>query len=333
MGAPHGAASFDPKITAYVLGSCAIAILIGIFTRSWMSGREGAGGVGPLGLEVCFGRDSCRSVGWDVPGIPGDIPLIGYLTLFSGLAAAAASAYIAFLVYSNTPHRLPKFKLVNIAFGVASFATTFFAIRLLIESGKQFSISYSPLFAIGGVVTAGIFVRKLRAFWPGEGNMPWPVATARPPGYGAPIGPPPLGPPMGPPSQPFGAGPPMGAPPSQPFGAPMGAPHRGPQMGAAPMGAPHMGPQMGAPMSAPPIGPPSSPPPMSAPPMGPPMGAPPMGPPPSQPFGGGPPTGGPPMAHGGAMQPAGQFCGRCGKPMTFVAQYQRWFCQQCQQYA
>ena len=27
-----------------------------------------------------------------------------------------------------------------------------------------------------------------------------------------------------------------------------------------------------------------------------------------------------------------QFCGRCGKPMTFVAQYQRWFCEGCQQY-
>ena len=30
---------------------------------------------------------------------------------------------------------------------------------------------------------------------------------------------------------------------------------------------------------------------------------------------------------------ASQFCPRCGKPLTFVAQYQRWFCQGCQQYA
>ena len=33
-----------------------------------------------------------------------------------------------------------------------------------------------------------------------------------------------------------------------------------------------------------------------------------------------------------SAQAGSQFCGRCGKPMTFVAQYQRWFCQGCQQY-
>jgi NADH pyrophosphatase NudC (nudix superfamily) len=34
-----------------------------------------------------------------------------------------------------------------------------------------------------------------------------------------------------------------------------------------------------------------------------------------------------------AAAPAAQFCGRCGKPMQYVAQYQRWYCQGCQQYA
>jgi hypothetical protein len=41
----------------------------------------------------------------------------------------------------------------------------------------------------------------------------------------------------------------------------------------------------------------------------------------------------PGAAPGATPQGAPQFCGRCGKPMTFVAQYQRWFCQGCQQYA
>jgi hypothetical protein len=48
------------------------------------------------------------------------------------------------------------------------------------------------------------------------------------------------------------------------------------------------------------------------------------------------PPGGAPQAQAqpqGGAQAQSKFCGRCGKPMQFVAQYQRWFCQGCQQYA
>jgi hypothetical protein len=30
--------------------------------------------------------------------------------------------------------------------------------------------------------------------------------------------------------------------------------------------------------------------------------------------------------------PVYQYCPACGQPMTFVAQYGRWYCNQCQQY-
>jgi hypothetical protein len=406
--APAAARPFDPKVTTYVLGGSALAILIGIFTRSWMTGRGGSGGVGPLGVEFCSGRGICRDVGWK--GVAGDIEFVGYLTLLGGLAAAGAAAYMAFLVFTNTPNRFPKFKLINGVFGVAAFATTFFAIRLLIEFSKQASISYSPIFAIGGVITAGVFLRKLRPYWPGEGFAPWPVATRAPamgaPPFGAPGMPPPGGPPMSGPHMPPPGAPPMGAPPmggppqmpppgappigAPPFGGPQGPMSGRPAMsaGAPPMGAPHMQPPGSSPMPhMPPTGaPPMGAPPMSggpamsagAPPMGAPptsgrpamsAGAPPMGAPPQMPPPGAPPIGAPhmqppgssPMPHmapGGASGapnkatmiggPASQhapptsqsgpgaagsrFCGRCGKPMTFVAQYQRWFCPQCQQY-
>ena len=415
-----------------MLGGCAVAILIGVFTKSWMSGRGGVGGVGPLGVEVCF--PMCRSIGWE--SAPGDIQLIAYLALFAGIAAAGASAWIAFLVFSNTPNKFPAFKLINGVFGIAAFATTFFAIRLLIES-SELSLSWSPIFAIGGVVTGGIFIRKLRPYWPGQGNTPWPAIAkpagpfggqfggAPPPGVGyPPMGPPPSGPPMGasspqpPHGVPYGApssGPPMGASPQPPHGVPYGAPSSGPPMGAPPMGPggpPMMGapssqspwaapsPPSGPPMGAAPMGPPApSGPPMGAqpfgaspspygapsppspygapsPPSGPPMGAPPLGAAASAPSGmpkGGSPMGAPMNAPPASAAPAGapqnkatilgapapqlaailkqqaagaspqgaspqaagasQFCGRCGKPMTFVAQYQRWFCEQCQQYA
>jgi hypothetical protein len=52
--------------------------------------------------------------------------------------------------------------------------------------------------------------------------------------------------------------------------------------------------------------------------------------------GGAQPGGAQPAAQAAGGQPGAaagsQFCGRCGSPMQFVAQYQRYFCQKCQQY-
>jgi hypothetical protein len=66
--------------------------------------------------------------------------------------------------------------------------------------------------------------------------------------------------------------------------------------------------------------------------------------PPAQPGWGAPPPSAPPMAPmaysapGPAAAtpapaaPAGGTCSRCGKPATWVAQYNRWYCYSCQQY-
>lgn len=66
------------------------------------------------------------------------------------------------------------------------------------------------------------------------------------------------------------------------------------------------------------------------------------GQPPQQPYGqpqqgqpyGGQPQQGQPQPYGGQPQgaPPAQMCPRCGKPLQFVAQYQRWFCGAEQQY-
>jgi NADH pyrophosphatase NudC (nudix superfamily) len=47
---------------------------------------------------------------------------------------------------------------------------------------------------------------------------------------------------------------------------------------------------------------------------------------------GGAPGAAPAGAAPGGAAAASKFCGRCGNPMQYVAQYQRWFCQHCQQY-
>jgi hypothetical protein len=45
------------------------------------------------------------------------------------------------------------------------------------------------------------------------------------------------------------------------------------------------------------------------------------------------PPGATPAAAAATPAAATQFCPRCGKPLEFVAQYQRWFCRGCNQYA
>jgi hypothetical protein len=105
-------------------------------------------------------------------------------------------------------------------------------------------------------------------------------------------------------------GPPMGA--AGGYGQPMG----GAPYGQQPMGGPPMG---GAPggYGQQPMG-------------GPPMAGAPMG---------GPPMGGPAMNPGTAPtmasgpQPGAHPCPRCQRGLVFVAQYQRWFCESCKQYA
>jgi hypothetical protein len=360
----------DPKVTAYVIGGSAIAILLGVLTNSWLS-AGGEVGVGPRG--VCY-QGTCS---WEIVR-KGDIEAIGYLTLIAGIACAGICGWVAWLTFANTPNKFPKFKLVNGVLGVGAFASTFFIIRLLIESNKEMSISYSPVFAIGGVITAGVFIRKLKAYWPGEGTTPWPTPVRAPQQAGwqggapmgsAPMGPPPGAPPMGPPPSAFGAppsAPPFGGPgsgpphsSSSPFGAPnTGAPppHGSPAFGAppnaSPFGAP---PPVGAPNAAKPdqyaatvISNPAAAAASSAPAannktilgaaapqlrelLKQPPGGQPQQPPAGQPQASSNAAGGS-HTQGGA-QPQSKFCGRCGKPMQFVAQYQRWFCQGCQQYA
>lgn len=67
------------------------------------------------------------------------------------------------------------------------------------------------------------------------------------------------------------------------------------------------------------------------------MAAPPMAAPAAAPMPTAPPVASqaaPPMAAAGAPPPApsGTACPRCGRPATWIAQYNRWYCYGCQQY-
>ncbi len=248
-----------------MLLGCGVAILIAIFTKSWATGRGGDVGVGPLGVEACF-RGICRDVGWG--NVDGDIKAFGYLSIITGLGAAAMCGVYGGMLLANKRNKLPPYKLGNIALGAGAFAMTFFTVRLLGES--EASISWSPLLGIGGVITAGVFLRKLKAALAiSAGTVPMSWGTA--PHHGPPGG------------QPYGQQP--GQQPNQYGQQPM---HGQPgQYGQQPMQQPGQYGQQQQPAAHAP-----------------------------------PPQAGP-----------GAACPRCGAGMVFVAQYQRWFCERCQQYA
>jgi hypothetical protein len=194
-GAPAPSTPNPGQNVAIALGAIALVILIGTFTKSWFAESERGGdvGLGLLGMKACFGGQ-CMDASWgDMKGskIPGDIPIWGYLGFIGGLAAAGACGFAAFMAFTRSAHKLPAMKLLQIPLGVASLGMTAFFVRILTEGKDTPSPSYSGFLAIGGVIAAGVVMKKML-----EPLMSQPAAL--PPGASpAAFGAPPAGAPMG----------------------------------------------------------------------------------------------------------------------------------------
>jgi hypothetical protein len=255
----------------------AALILVGTISKNWITGGRGENAVhiGPMGAEVCM---ESRCI--DVPsrGMDGDIEAIMVLAMISGFASAAAAGTFGGMAFAGKSSQIPiPPKLAQIAFGLAAFSMTFFVIRMLSEKGE---ISWAGFPAIGGVILAGVGLKKLMPFL---GQRALPAGQPQYPNQSQPMNPyanqsqpmqpypnqtqPQHG------SQPYQQQPQYG---SQPYQQPMQAqPQYGSQPHQQPMQQPHAAPQQ--PQAIP-------------------------------------------------------NCPRCGAPLQFVAQYQRWFCAREQQY-
>ena len=192
---------------AIMMLGCALALLIGTFSRSWASWTEGggeSGGIGPAGAEFCM-RGMCSDIPWSVlesarVKMSGDISVLGTLSMLGGLAAAAAAGLCGVLILTRRPEKVPV-KPVRAALGAAAVVMAFFAMRLLTSSMKiKLGVSYGTVIGLGAAIAAvAIFQTKV---------MPWlaqvPRAIAGPgAGPGAPMmQQPQLPPQMQPPSYP-----------------------------------------------------------------------------------------------------------------------------------
>lgn len=276
---------------------CTAAIAIALFSHSWVTASEHEMhvGLGPMGMEYCE-EGECKSAGWGDAGgkIPGDITAMAYLSLIAGLGGAALCGYCGLMLFNRQPQKAP-WKLARGVVSAAAGFSAFFTVRIFTmpDSGGGLGPGWALIVGMGGMIAAGILTQKVSALAAGM----------------------PLGPPGG---NPYG-----GAPPgANPYG---GAPPGGnPYGGAPPAGNPYGG----APAGGNPYG--------GAPPAGNPYGGAPQQQPPQQ-AQQQPATMGtaPTVASGAGPAPAAQThpCPRCQRPLVFVAQYQRWFCESCKQYA
>jgi hypothetical protein len=150
------------KTAAIMLVVAAVLILVGTASKNWLSaGDRGSKDVhiGPLGIEACMG-----SMCIDVPtrGIDGDIEAIMMIAMLSGFASAAAAGTFGGLALADKRDKIPvPPKVAHICFGLAAFSMTFFVIRMLSEKAE---ISWAGFPAIGGVILAGVGLKKLTPF-------------------------------------------------------------------------------------------------------------------------------------------------------------------------
>lgn len=161
------AAPANPAQTSgIILLVCALAILIGLFTKGWGTASEGREDVnaGLLGIEGCRGGQ-CQSIEWDLAekalDIPSDVGMFRILGLLAGLAAIGGIAAAGGMALSRKTGQIPL-KPIQGVMGAASFTLTYFAIRLsMSDKDVNFGPGFSVFLAIGGLIAAGIVMQTM----------------------------------------------------------------------------------------------------------------------------------------------------------------------------
>lgn len=170
----------DPRSFAFILVGTALPILIALVTKSWASGRGDTIAVGPSGAEICL-ASTCAGVPFEKLGMGGEVGAFAVLSIISGIAAMLAAAVFGGLVLANKSDKLPPVVAGHAAFGAAAFSMFLFAIR--VGGGDEVSLSWGPLFGLGGVGAGWFMLRRLQK------TLPAKVATFTPTVAGASTGP------------------------------------------------------------------------------------------------------------------------------------------------
>jgi hypothetical protein len=176
--------SIKHRNIAIALLTAGLAIAIGALSYSWFTAKAGgeSGGVGLGGVEACR-EGFCHSVSWgDIPRIPTDVTLFGYLGKFGGLAAAAAAIAAGVMLLTQRARKIPV-KHLTIAFGVAAFGQAAFVTRFMTDGMKGVSIGWALFVSFAGLITAAVLMKSKVPQLVAEANAAQPPVAPAPQPY------------------------------------------------------------------------------------------------------------------------------------------------------
>jgi hypothetical protein len=157
----------NPAQTAgIILGVCALALLVALFTKGWAGASEGRLdiGAGLLGIEGCS-EGRCESVDWDKGAdrldIPGDVKTMRMIGLLAGLAAAGVLGAAAGMCLTRSPQKIPVGMFVTVL-AAASGTLTWFAVRLwMSDDDVNFGPAWGAFVGIGSLIAGSVVLRTM----------------------------------------------------------------------------------------------------------------------------------------------------------------------------
>ncbi|MBX3160584.1 MAG: hypothetical protein KF773_31755 [Deltaproteobacteria bacterium] len=158
---PQPGLSQAVKTAAIVLGVAAVAILIGVVSKSWFTGGGGEGHVGISGIEACR-RGNCVSISWgDIPKSPGELKAFSYITLIGGIASIGVLLTAVVMLLTGNVKKVP-WKGFNAVLGITVFGAVSFMFRLMFgEFSKGMSLSWAGFVMLAGIIGGSIALAKL----------------------------------------------------------------------------------------------------------------------------------------------------------------------------
>jgi len=151
------------KHRAAILFGIAGLLLIGLFTRDWMSADDG--GLGLSGMKQCRAHD-CMGRSWfDVPHVPVSIVLVASLGIIAGVLAAGFLAHAGAMVVQGRANDIQPGR-VKSALGITLGVGVIFMIRIFSEAHSGLHVGWSSIVTLlacgGGLFAIAKLVEPLR---------------------------------------------------------------------------------------------------------------------------------------------------------------------------
>jgi hypothetical protein len=148
----------QPTHRAAILFGIAGVLLVGLFTRNWVSADDG--GLGLSGMKRCMSHD-CIGVSWfSAPHVPLSIMLVATLGIIAGLLATGFLAHAGAMVLQGRAQQVQPGK-VKSALGLTLAIGAIFMVRIFSESHAGLHVGFSSIIALLACVAGLVAVVKL----------------------------------------------------------------------------------------------------------------------------------------------------------------------------